>query len=108
MCDSFQEALRFSLLLSINHPDFLAAFKAVVNSEHLRESVLELRERPRLTQREIEVLRFVAQGKTDKEIAHALQISVNTVRNHVQNILRKLGVSNRDAAVWRARHWEWI
>jgi len=61
-----------------------------------------------LTPREIEILRFAADGKPDKEIAQTLQISVNTVRNHIQNILRKLEVDNREDAVWRARHRGWI
>jgi DNA-binding CsgD family transcriptional regulator len=48
-----------------------------------------------LTPREIEVLRLVASGKADKEIATALRISVRTVRYHVSNIFRKINVSTR-------------
>jgi DNA-binding NarL/FixJ family response regulator len=48
-----------------------------------------------LTQRELEVLRLVASGKADKEIATALRISVRTVRYHVSNIFRKVKVSTR-------------
>jgi DNA-binding CsgD family transcriptional regulator len=48
-----------------------------------------------LTPREIEVLRIVASGKADKEIATALGISVRTVRYHVSNIFRKHNVSTR-------------
>ncbi len=49
----------------------------------------------RLTQREQEVLRLVAQGKSNKEIASALDIAENTVKNHLKNILEKLHLENR-------------
>lgn len=51
-----------------------------------------------LTQRELEVLRLVAEGKTNDEIASVLVVSKHTVRRHVQNILAKLGVTSRSAA----------
>ncbi len=57
-----------------------------------------------LTQRESEVLRQLAHGLTNKEIALALHISYETVKEHVQHILRKIGVSDRtQAAVWAVR-----
>ncbi len=57
-----------------------------------------------LTQRESEVLRQLANGLTNKEIAQALGISYETVKEHVQHILRKIGVSDRtQAAVWAVR-----
>lgn len=57
-----------------------------------------------LTQRESEVLRQLAYGLTNKEIAQALNISYETVKEHVQHILRKIGVSDRtQAAVWAVR-----
>ena len=51
-----------------------------------------------LTARELEVLRLVASGKSNKEIAAALVISEHTVARHVQNIFTKLGVQSRTAA----------
>lgn len=58
-----------------------------------------------LTQRESEVLRQLAYGLTNKEIAMALNISYETVKEHVQHILRKIGVSDRtQAAVWAVRN----
>ena len=58
-----------------------------------------------LTQRESEVLRYLVQGLTNKEIAGVLQISYETVKEHVQHILRKVGVSDRtQAAVWAVRN----
>jgi len=57
-----------------------------------------------LTQREAEVIRLVAAGKTDREIAEELIISVNTVGNHVRSILSKTNSANRtEAARYAAR-----
>jgi len=60
------------------------------------------RERPAgLTEREMEVVRLVAEGMSNKEIAHKLRVKKRTVEFHVGNILRKLGVASRvEAAVW--------
>jgi DNA-binding NarL/FixJ family response regulator len=52
-----------------------------------------------LTEREMEVLKLLAQGKTNKEIAAALVISERTVKFHVGSILSKLGAGNRTEAV---------
>ena len=54
---------------------------------------------PRLTSRELEVLKLVAQGMSNKEIAAELYISENTVKNHVRNILEKLHLHSRMEAV---------
>lgn len=57
-----------------------------------------------LTKRESEVLKQLALGLSNKEIALALSISYETVKEHVQHILRKVGVSDRtQAAVWAVR-----
>jgi DNA-binding NarL/FixJ family response regulator len=57
-----------------------------------------------LTRRESEVLRHLAQGRTNKQIAEDLQISYETVKEHVQHVLRKIGVNDRtQAAIWAVR-----
>ena len=57
-----------------------------------------------LTNRESEVLKHLSNGLTNKEIAIALDISYETVKEHVQHILRKIGVTDRtQAAVWAVR-----
>jgi len=57
-----------------------------------------------LTKRESEVLKQLANGLTNKEIAQSLHISYETVKEHVQHILRKVGVTDRtQAAVWAVR-----
>ena len=57
-----------------------------------------------LTQREIGILRLVAKGMTNKEIGETLFISSLTVKNHVNNILGKLDVSDRTEAATAAIH----
>jgi DNA-binding CsgD family transcriptional regulator len=52
-----------------------------------------------LTERELDVLRLVVEGKSSREIAEALFISPRTATTHVANILAKLGVNSRSAAV---------
>jgi two-component system, NarL family, response regulator LiaR len=57
-----------------------------------------------LTERETEVLRLLAQGQSNKEIAHTLSIGEKTVKTHVSNVLGKLGVQSRtQAALYAVR-----
>ena len=57
-----------------------------------------------LTNRELQVLRHVALGLSNREIGRSLTISIETVKEHVQNILRKIDASDRtQAAVWAVR-----
>ncbi len=58
-----------------------------------------------LTKREVEVLKLLAEGLFNKEIAYNLSISEKTVKNHVSNIFRKIGVADRtQAAVYAIRN----
>jgi len=58
-----------------------------------------------LSERELQVLALVAEGKTNAEVAAVLVLSEKTVRNHVSTILGKLGVTNRiEAATFAVRH----
>jgi DNA-binding CsgD family transcriptional regulator len=54
-----------------------------------------------LTEREIQILRLVADGRTNASIARALDVSPRTVAKHLEHIYRKFGVSSRAAAVSR-------
>jgi DNA-binding NarL/FixJ family response regulator len=57
-----------------------------------------------LTERELQVLRHVAHGLSNREIGGSLGISIETVKEHVQNILRKIDVKDRtQAAVWAVK-----
>lgn len=57
-----------------------------------------------LSQREIEVLHLIAQGKSNQEISSELYLALNTVKRHAYNIYNKLGVNRRTQAVSRARN----
>jgi DNA-binding NarL/FixJ family response regulator len=57
---------------------------------------------PRLTPRETEVLRLVVEGLTSRQVASRLVVSPRTVENHVQRVLRRLGLPNRAALVRHA------
>lgn len=58
---------------------------------------------PELTEREVEILQLLTHHLTNQEIADRLSISLKTARNHVSNILSKLQVADRAAAIVRAR-----
>lgn len=58
---------------------------------------------PELTEREVEILQLLTHHLTNQEIADRLAISLKTARNHVSNILNKLQVADRAAAIIRAR-----
>jgi len=94
------------------HPEELATIirmiysgKSVLSKEVLKsalEAKSTVQSQPQdygLTQREIEIIQYMANGASNPEIAEALTISQATVKFHVSNILRKLGVSSRSAAI---------
>jgi DNA-binding NarL/FixJ family response regulator len=61
-----------------------------------------------LSSREIEILAYIADGNSNKEIAKSLKISDQTVKNHITSILKKLSVNDRTAAVVHALRHGWI
>lgn len=79
----------------------LTEFAAMLRATHGPGAAMPA---PRLTERELEVLRLVAQGMGNRDIAKALVISENTVKNHVRNILEKLQLHSRiEAAMYAVR-----
>jgi DNA-binding CsgD family transcriptional regulator len=88
-------------------PDFSERDRAllVLLRPHLYQAYLDAERRrhpvPRLTPRQNDVLRLVAAGHTNTQIARQLGISEGTVRTHLENIYERLGVSSRTAAVTR-------
>jgi NarL family two-component system response regulator LiaR len=77
-----------------------ALLQPVIASKLLRQVTRDAQPEPDpLTERELEVLRLMAQGQMNKEIAAALVISERTVKFHVSAILSKLGAGNRTEAV---------
>jgi len=61
-----------------------------------------------LTERELDILRLMAAGLSNRQIATRLTLSYHTVKNHVQNIFRRLGVARRIEAVEYARRQGWL
>lgn len=101
---------------SSERAQLMAAIESVHRGETLESSLLatyrgamrrrraEAEDGGPLTNREIQVLRHVAMGLSNREIGKSLEISIETVKEHVQNILRKLDVNDRtQAAVWAVR-----
>jgi DNA-binding CsgD family transcriptional regulator len=89
-------------------PDFTERDRAVLTllRPHLYQAYLDAERRrhpvPRLTPRQNDLLRLLAAGHTNTQIARRLGISEGTVRTHLENIYQKLHVSSRTAAVTRA------
>jgi DNA-binding NarL/FixJ family response regulator len=93
-----------------------AADAAIVQTpleQHIVALRAGVRSRPRslqpypdgLTQREVEVLRLIAVGRSNRDIANALFVSPNTVASHVCSILTKTSTANRtEAAAYARRH----
>lgn len=106
------------ILKGVSKDKFIAAIRKVAEGENIwaREELRRVSgaltgPRPNtseveapLTKRESEVLRHLSLGQTNKEIAEALDISYETVKEHVQHVLKKIGVTDRtQAAVWAVR-----
>jgi len=70
--------------------------------EHLQNEFSSLDRPDPLTERETEILRLMAGGYSNKEIANSLGVAEGTVKNHVSNILSKMGVRDRTRAVLKA------
>jgi DNA-binding NarL/FixJ family response regulator len=70
--------------------------------EHLQNEFSSLDQPDPLTDRETEILRLMAGGYSNKEIANSLGVAEGTVKNHVSNILSKMGVRDRTRAVLKA------
>jgi two-component system, NarL family, response regulator len=87
--------------LDANLPDLVRVIAEGGNplDRQVRRTLTATSPRSELTDREIEVLTLVARGESNKDVAHTLSISVNTVNNHVANILVRLDATDRTHAV---------
>lgn len=80
-------------------------FRAFHLEEPLRPQLLRCMRARGLTEREAEVLFWIANAKTNSEIATLLQVAEKTVKKHLERIYQKLGVENRTAALLRTTQW---
>lgn len=97
---ALQAGARSYLLKSSSRDQLLAALRAVHRGERVLDPAVATRlaerlPRPDLSNREMDVVRLVVEGKTNKEIANALCIAEVTVKVHVSHLLGKFGVSDR-------------
>lgn len=81
----------------------LEQFRDIVSSGKIMEAVAAP-----LTSREAQILNYIAGGNSNKQIAHILEISEQTIKNHVSSILRKLNANDRAHAVALAMRNGWI
>jgi two-component system response regulator DegU len=81
----------------------LRQFRDIVSAGKILETVTAP-----LTYRETQILNYIAQGNSNKQIAHILEISEQTIKNHVSSILRKLNANDRAHAVALAMRNGWI
>jgi DNA-binding NarL/FixJ family response regulator len=115
---AMQAGARGYVLKGATHAELLRALRAVANGEAIFSPAIATRLTsyfsklptpftpqlfPELTEREREILRFLAQGASNQEIAVRLELQPKTVRNHISNILAKLQVADRNEAARRAR-----
>ena len=95
LCDSIVKVARGETVIA---PQFSAGIATEIQ---LRETT----DRPALTDREGEVLRLLAEGRTAGRIGEELHLSEATIKTHLHNLYDKLGVSDRAAAVATAMRW---
>jgi DNA-binding NarL/FixJ family response regulator len=115
---AMQAGARGYVLKGATHAELLRALRAVANGEAIFSPAIATRLTsyfsklptpftpqlfPELTEREREILRFLAQGASNQEIALRLELQPKTVRNHISNILAKLQAADRNEAARRAR-----
>src|SRR5262249_45096316 len=104
---AFQAGARAYLLKDMHHDEMLGAIRAVHQGQRFIPPAIANRlsdrmARSELTSREMEVLRLIVKGMSNKEIAQALSIAEGTVKIHVNNVLGKLGVNDRTKAATTA------
>jgi two-component system NarL family response regulator len=104
---AFQAGARAYLLKDMHRDELLEAIRAVHRGQRfvpaaIASRLAERMPRSELTPREMEVLKLIVKGMTNKEIAAALDITEGTVKIHINNVLSKLGVSDRTKAATTA------
>jgi len=104
---ALQAGVQAYLTKDVLHDELLKAIRAVYAGEHYLPAAVAAAlaaqvPRPNLSPREMEVLTLIVRGLGNKQIAFELRIAEHTVKNHVKNILSKLGVEDRTQATTAA------
>jgi two-component system NarL family response regulator len=104
---AFQAGAQGYLLKDTSQKEMVEAIRSVHSGKryiprHIASRLAERMMRTNLTGRELEILKMLSKGLTNKQIGSALSISDNTVRNHVNSIIEKLEVSDRTEAATTA------
>jgi DNA-binding NarL/FixJ family response regulator len=114
--DGIRAGARGFLLKDVSYEQLISAIRAIAAGQTIfqpavterllratsRVRIESLTPSEKLTDRELEVVRLMSGGYSNKEIAHALGTAEGTIKNHVSNILAKLGVRDRTRAVLKA------
>jgi DNA-binding NarL/FixJ family response regulator len=106
--DAFHSGIRAVLTREAGEAETRATIAAIQRGEALFAEAIRKSRPPSLTEREREVLKWMAEGKPDREIAHEMNVSYSTARTYAQRILEKLNVHERREAVWRGRRLGWL
>ncbi len=118
VADAFKRGASGCVLTNVMADDLIQAIRLVIRGQMVlphnmaRQTLVERRAKPRdlpeLTIRELEILQLMANGLRNKEIASDLFISEVTVKTHISRIFKKLGKSNRTAAILHGHQKGWI
>jgi len=92
-----------ALLKTFTREELINQIRSLASKPETIVTVHPLTAKEKLTEREIQVLKLMKEGNRDREIAACLTIAPTTAKNHVKNILEKLGAKNRTQAVLIAR-----
>jgi DNA-binding NarL/FixJ family response regulator len=111
--DAIRAGARGFMLKDVSYEQLISGIRAIAAGQTLFQPAITdrlLRAKPKqapplaqpLTERELEVVRLIASGYSNKEIAHALGTADGTIKNHVSNVLVKLDARDRTQAVLKA------
>jgi DNA-binding NarL/FixJ family response regulator len=111
--DAIRAGARGFMLKDVSYEQLISGIRAIASGQTLFQPAITdrlLRAKPKqapplsqpLTERELEVVRLIASGYSNKEIAHALGTADGTIKNHVSNVLVKLDARDRTQAVLKA------
>jgi DNA-binding NarL/FixJ family response regulator len=108
LVDVAADAGAYPLRKGFSKEEFLEAIRWLVNNKHTSSSLSHTQKSCPLTDREKDVLRLVAEGKTDKDIGKVLNIVDGTVKKHIRSILEKSDTTNRTEAAVKAIRNKWL